>query len=941
MVKKPSIGQYRASNDPYNGMESAITRPSFVRPNLDDDEDYEASQDLLDAEEQASQSLDQFSTGSRRSLSETISDSLREAEENQDYRKEALSSQFKNSVKGKRMPKTKGGKALFFAKKAGKRLGPIGFICALFIIGAIFLTGANSMLGPHISALFTEATDLQFPSYNMRNQRLFKYLLDGGDQIKISGFTKKYTNFSPWLKKRLASNGIEVGKLNANGEFVSGQVISTKSTVLKYGDDIITASDFQTKFAQDANFRDAYYRAKRGRIAGFFDDTAERFYKRRGATRDIFDQFRSTGDTEADKTNFEDTINEHVTGTDTSINSAGKRINEETGEEETYKNGEDLKTKNMAGDTAEAKARAMVTGIAGKVSTLGMPVCTALRIANMASVTAMAYQIYESIAYFLGFMEPISKTMAGEGNTSAINETLNKFTENRISNIDYVDENGNTQTKQVSGSMLEATGAKLILGNTAVNMQDADPFGINAISHAAARVAFFTGSSNVVCEGVQAAGAVMSLATAGVPGGSLAKVVIGMSAQVVGGIALTGIVALVVNAIMPKLIKIFATNVFEAYTGVEAGELFTVGGFNANAQLAQEGSALMPASQEQVSRQNYELALANAQEAELDRMNRSPLDISSPNTFLGSLVGKFAFLSYTTNIPNMVASFVSTVRNSATKTLGSNASAFVDTLQYTSQNQECENLPGTVCDMYGNPIVASDYSTIDITPDDPNYEYVVSYNLDENGKIKEDSNLAKFITFCADRESPWGVKDANIMNALQSGNIIVNNLPILNDVQDLVNVVEDAMNAGWSTGENCVNSSSNPYWDGEFKYYQRYVEDMRILETMNGEDSDNPVAEYREQYEKDHPIDTSFEGTLARISGNTKEDIAFLLEFAEYSTMLANYDPSTRYGYIEQPQTDLSPLESKEFVETPNTVTDNNANKYIFFVTSREATTSC
>jgi hypothetical protein len=173
--------------------------------------------------------------------------------------------------------------------------------------------------------------------------------------------------------------------------------------------------------------------------------------------------------------------------------------------------------------------------------------------------------------------------------------------------------------------------------------------------------------------------------------------------------------------------------------------------------------------------------------------------------------------------------------------------------------------------MYGNPIVASDYSTIDITPDDPNYEYVVSYNLDENGKIKEDSNLAKFITFCADRESPWGVKDANIMNALQSGNIVVNNLPILNDVQDLVNVVEDAMNAGWATGENCVNSSSNPYWDGEFKYYQRYVEDMRILGTMNGEDSDNPVAEYRQQYEKDHPIDTSFEAPSRALVATPKK----------------------------------------------------------------------
>ena len=941
MVKKPRIGHYRAENDPYNGMENAITRPSFVRPNLDED-DFETSQDLLDAEEQASQNLDQFSTSSRVKLSDQISEALREAEEGQSYKERKLSSQFKNSVKGARVPKTKAGKTMFFAKKAGKRLGPIGFIFALFMLSAIFLTGANSILGPHISALFTEATDLQYPSYNARNQRLFKYLLDGGNQIKISGFSKKYTNFTPWLKKRLAKNGIEVGKLDADGNFTSGQVLSTKSTVLKFGDDIITADDFQNKFVQDANFRNAYYKAKRGRIAGFFDDTAERFYNRRGATRDILDQFRSTGDNEADMSAFEDTINNRVTGTDTSINSVGQRKNEETDELENYKNGEDLQTKNISGDTPEAKARAMVTGIAGKVSTVGMPICTALRIANVASVTAMAYQIYESMAYFLGFMESISKTMAGDGNSAAINETLNKLTENTVSDIEYVAEDGTTKTKKVSGSMLEATGSKLILSNANINASDADPFGINSIAHAASQVAFFTGSSNVVCEGVQAASAVVSLATTSIPGGTLAKMAIGFSAQVVGGIALTGVVALVVNAIMPKMIKIFATNVFEAYTGIEAGELFAVGGVNANFQLAQEGSALMPSSKERVARQNYELAFANAQEAETDRLNRSPLDASSPNTFLGSLVSKFAFLSYTTSIPSMVASFLGSVRSSAAKSLGSDASALVETLQYTSNTQECENLPGTVCDIYGNPIVAADYSTIDIAPDDSDYEYVVSYNLDDNGKVKKNSNLAKFITFCADRESPWGVKDANILNALQSGNVVVNNLPVLNDVQDLINVGEDAMNVGWATGEYCVNSSSNPYWDGEFKYYQRYVEDMRILETMNGEE-ENPVTAYRQEYEAEHPVDTSFKGTLARISGNTKEDIAFLLEFAEYSTMLANYDPSTRYGYIEQPETDLSPLENKEIsassivISNPETA----ANKYVFFAKSREATISC
>ncbi len=97
-----------------------------------------------------------------------------------------------------------------------------------------------------------------------------------------------------------------------------------------------------------------------------------------------------------------------------------------------------------------------------------------------------------------------------------------------------------------------------------------------------------------------------------------------------------------------------------------------------------------------------------------------------------------------------------------------------------------------------------------------------------------------------------------------------------------------------------MNSSSNSRWDSEFKYYQRYIEDMRIISGMEEESGgDNPVLAYEEKYEAEHPIDTSFEGTLARISGLTKNDIAFLLEYTEYSTEIANYDPSTRYSFVE------------------------------------------
>jgi hypothetical protein len=187
--------------------------------------------------------------------------------------------------------------------------------------------------------------------------------------------------------------------------------------------------------------------------------------------------------------------------------------------------------------------------------------------------------------------------------------------------------------------------------------------------------------------------------------------------------------------------------------------------------------------------------------------------------------------------------------------------------------------------MYDQEIVAMDYSTIDIKPDDPKYVSVIEPNLDKDGNILKKSELATFINVCTERESPWGVLDANIMNSLQTDlGTVGNNVFLVNDAVDIINAVEDIKNHDWGTGESCKMSRENPRWDTEFKYYQRYIEDMRIISSMNDDEDDNPVLAYKKAYDEEHPIDNSLTGTLARISGQTKDDVAFLLEYIDYST---------------------------------------------------------
>jgi len=184
---------------------------------------------------------------------------------------------------------------------------------------------------------------------------------------------------------------------------------------------------------------------------------------------------------------------------------------------------------------------------------------------------------------------------------------------------------------------------------------------------------------------------------------------------------------------------------------------------------------------------------------------------------------------------------------------------------------------------------------------------ILDPELDENSNpiINPNSNLGAFIIFCGQRPSPWGAADANIAYQIRDTAVgagtnfngilgtIIRNAPITGDMADIAEAAADAKNAPWIGGGICINSSTNPDW-GEFKYYQRYVEDQRwlvasgLIDTSSVEDV---VGAYYDQY----PLDNSYEGILARMSGMTKDDVIATLDLIDYMTFLAQYDPTDFY----------------------------------------------
>lgn len=109
-----------------------------------------------------------------------------------------------------------------------------------------------------------------------------------------------------YMKKRLKAQGIEV---EGHG----------KKRVLKFNGETISANDFISKFQNDTKFRDAYMKAKRGRVAGFFDNVAKKIYNKLGISRNLFKNFKQSGDSEADMKSFRDTAKSKFDGDTTDI----------------------------------------------------------------------------------------------------------------------------------------------------------------------------------------------------------------------------------------------------------------------------------------------------------------------------------------------------------------------------------------------------------------------------------------------------------------------------------------------------------------------------------------------------------------------------------------------------------------------------------------------
>ena len=470
-------------------------------------------------------------------------------------------------------------------------------------------------------------------------------------------------------------------------------------------------------------------------------------------------------------------------------------------------------------------------------------------------------------------------------------------------------------------------------------------------------------------------GLIGSIVTYGTSSAACGPAVFNLVTKIGLSVAVTAAVTAVISLIVPLATSVITRDLVSNLVGEDLGNALYSGAHMYMGNNHRYNGGSLGTEQEYT-----QFALAQqetiAEDARYERMVRSPFDASSQYTFLGTLLKQMStFIG-----PNTIIGTL----NSASNTIGSSVAAILPTVSamdisdslYDDYGEFCPylNSINAVGDAFCNPHVVTDMSTMALDPSD--VMYMISDDLiyrtedgtvencnsggagDDCGlgnsdvKIKGDSQLAKYILFCDQRASGFGIPDQNIANDLASwmdvrtessvintvANGAIGGVPALGDLADVVQNAQKLANLGYITGQSCVagndlppenspmnlgdvddkalsnmNANNNneddnivtksisvatPEWD-KAKLYQRFIEDQSLMESM-GIIGESAVTAFVNDYRKEHPLDNSYEGILARYSGLEKNDVIAVLDAVEYFDYIANYNPTERYAFGQE-----------------------------------------
>ena len=547
-------------------------------------------------------------------------------------------------------------------------------------------------------------------------------------------------------------------------------------------------------------------------------------------------------------------------------------------------------------------------------------------------LTVNAYQAIQFLNLVTGFLEAVDRVKAGDGDTSPVMEyttNLTTATYTRDGKGNPVEASGK-KTSIASAGMGWLFGSKAAINNndqsvtntnseSLLNNIDLNDGSITSLLSGAVSDAKkltdlmeYCGYAKIATEVIDLA-ADVALAVVSFGAGNILKFVVKKvvetSIAVAVGLIVTYMVGKALHAVISTLVKNVATDWFGEDLGnaIVSGASKYLGG---NGTSGGQGPGTLSAVTSYLVAQQDVIA----KEARYQQATRSPFDMRSRYTFLGSLAYSFLPLAYSGgNVMTALTSMANTTSNAVVAMLPTANAVEANSELGSTGNCPLLESAKAMGDAFCNPYIITDINTTNLLAttvhDVVAYgvggeiagsvrSYVGDGNLDSSGRIIEKSSLAKYATYCGQRTSQYGVYDATIASDISGENNkskIIDYIPAIGNISRIVSSVKESAGMNYVTGKECVVGGDN--W-GDNKYYQRYIENERLLEGMNP-DYTSPVTAYLEEHYKENPLDASFEGTLARFSGQTKEDVELALNLIDYYDYVENYRPETRYAFVK------------------------------------------
>lgn len=562
----------------------------------------------------------------------------------------------------------------------------------------------------------------------------------------------------------------------------------------------------------------------------------------------------------------------------------------------------------------------------------------AIRAVNMAKI----------INYVTGFLEAISKTQAGDGGTE-----LTYYMTKLTTQGSMVDMYGEPIASKSGTSAMQSPAINHLFGGSAPgataeiddiaavekynneNMVKASWVGGVSFAGAGEFISQLASASSGVnvyrtCLGAGIVQAGISLVGDLVPFGKFAKqMVYGIVKATVKSIVIGAISTFVSTVIAPYLVQRLATDYISNVVGEDLAYAIS-SGLNMYIGGQQQSRSGAPGTNEQVMAMYEENQRIIAQDAAFDRATKSPFDITSQYTFLGSLMYSMIpigsqLASY--SAVKTISSMMGQVGSSVQALFPSVNAASRQTWYQLNLNAECPSLSqyDFVGDPYCNDYYITGMSTVQKDPVEVIEVVASGDNFDSeelspgNPKVKRDSELGKWITSCAMREAPYGVADARTASIISTGNSTMDRvistgismIPILGTTITLFDELNEANDFGWTTGSKCKIKDDDP--SDMTAYYSRYSEDQSWAENAGLIDK-SAVTAYMEEILEEYPLDNSVEGVIARFSGWSAEQTEDVMDTIGYVLHVAEYDAAERLAFGDSSGYDgIAPMDVEKY----------------------------